>query len=108
MTEEYSAPVETTSRVDEEAKTEVSPPPTSEVASPLAKILQAEINDLISISTKYQADINSAKTNLKKTYFKKKLKRNNDKLFEMLIALNRHNKNKTSNHEKNKLAESNN
>lgn len=108
MIEESSVPVETTPHVNEGAKTEVSTPPTSEVTSPLARIIQAEINDLISLSTRYQVDINSAKTNFKKTYFKKKLKKNNDKLFEMLIALDRHNKNKNSTHEKNKLAGSDN
>jgi len=74
----------------------------------LQTIIQAEINDLITVSAGYQAKINTAKTDLKKEYFMKKLKKNNEKLFEMLVALNQHNKNKDKkeNHDNDKLAES--
>lgn len=73
----------------------------------MRSVLQAEINDLITISAQYQSEINTAKTNIKKIYIKKKLKKNNDKLFEMLVAFDKHNKNKNKN-ENNKLAGSDN
>jgi homoserine kinase len=79
---------------------------TSENPISLQTIIQAEINDLITISAGYQAKVNTSKTSLKKEYFLKKLKKNNEKLFEMLVALNQHNKNKKENHDNDKLAES--
>jgi len=53
----------------------------------LAQIIESEIKHLSDISKVYQKEINEAKTSYKKKYFHKKLKKNNEKLFEMLIAL---------------------
>lgn len=55
----------------------------------LADIVRAEIASLRDTSLQYRKIIDTAKTNYKKQYYMKKLKKNNKKLMEMLIALDR-------------------
>lgn len=52
--------------------------------------LQAEIKSLMETSKKFQELITTAKTNLKKEIYTKKLKKNNQMLFNALILLRRH------------------
>lgn len=56
--------------------------------------LKAELLELIPISKKYADDIDTAKTEFKKTFAKKKLAKNNAKIADILIALNRVEQNK--------------
>lgn len=55
----------------------------------LVDVIQAEVKSLASISTGFQQKIKEAKTTYKQSFYKKKLKKNNEKLFEMLVALNK-------------------
>ena len=49
-------------------------------------VIQAEITDLMKLSQNYRERISSAKTSVKKNLYEKKLKKNNIKLMDMLMA----------------------
>lgn len=51
--------------------------------------LKAEAQDLLNNSINLKRAIDSSKTSTKIKYLKKKLKANNEKLFEVLVALER-------------------
>ena len=55
----------------------------------LVDIVRAEITELRDTSLKYRKLIDTAKTKYKKQYYTKKLAKNNKKLMEMLVALDR-------------------
>lgn len=49
-------------------------------------VVAAELNELQSDSLKFRTAIDEAKTKAKKDYFKKKLKKNNKRMMNMLVA----------------------
>lgn len=51
--------------------------------------LRAELNKAVEISKEYSSKVKSAKTKIKKTYFTKKLKKNNNLIANMIIALDK-------------------
>jgi len=51
--------------------------------------LRAELSKAVEISKKYSAKAKSAKTKTKNTYFTRKLKKNNNLIANMIIALDK-------------------
>lgn len=49
-------------------------------------IVAAELHDLQQYSLKFRTAMDNAKTKAKKTYYQKKLKKNNKKMMNMLVA----------------------
>lgn len=59
----------------------------SEEKVTLKDVVLAEVQELVKTSKELQQNIKEAKTGVKSEYFRKKLKKNNERLMEMLIAL---------------------
>ena len=57
--------------------------------SPVEMAVRAELQDHMQLAKKYQELIKTAKTSVKKTFYRKKLQKNNAKAFQMLVALER-------------------
>jgi hypothetical protein len=55
----------------------------------MREALKQEIQELADKSVEFKRTIDTAKTELKKEIFRKKLRRNNNKVFEMIDALNK-------------------
>lgn len=67
----------------------------------LNDLVQGEVQRLMSTSKEYRNKIDNAKTKTKKNWYLKKLKKNNAKLMNVLIALEKvKNAKKTSNESK--------
>lgn len=50
-------------------------------------VAEAEVKELMEVSKSHKTDMDTAKTSVKKKYFKKKLEKNNKDLAEMLVRL---------------------
>ena len=58
----------------------------------LKQTINAELIELIHISTQYAEQIDNAKTNTKRQMIKKRLRKNNEKIAELIVALEKLNK----------------
>jgi len=55
----------------------------------LKETVKVELQSLIAQSVKFQNLINTSKTNVKQNLYKKKLKKNNEKIYDLLLALDK-------------------
>ena len=69
----------------------------SEEKITLRDVVIVEIQELMKTSKELQQNIKEAKTAVKSEYFRKKIKKNNERLMEMLVALEKLDKNKEEN-----------
>lgn len=57
--------------------------------SPVELAVKAELQEHLRLAKQYQEMIETAKTEFKKKFYRKKLQKNNAKAFQMLVALER-------------------
>lgn len=62
----------------------------------IGEAIVSEIKERVELSQQYSDNIKTAKTNLKKSWYKKKLKTNNEVIYQLIVSLEKINKNKNT------------